>query len=239
MTDKTLKLGYSWADECDSDEELPVSNFSEVNIECVNDIAKDINEKFIEKQKEITEEIKIIENSWSDEKIIDKPENLNTLYVKRENEYKRQQQNTLNNTWKKTDKNNWIEVQNNKKKNSKCYTCYPRKKVSEHIIQRDKYATFHHDMCNRNIIVITPNKHYSNFENISENIIGILFKSVHKFCKDWNIEDYSVSYNQGEWQTHSHFHLKLKTHDNIIKRLRGDHWRRQKIFNERNLSLNN
>ena len=116
----------------------------------------------------------------------------------------------------------------------RCYTCFPRKKVVEHIIQVDNGIVFHHDMCNRNMIIVTPEKHYSNFSEISPEDIGIIFKEIDKFCTSWNIEDYNVNYNQGEWQTHKHFHLKIKSYDSIIKRMRGDHFRLvalQKIYN--------
>lgn len=237
MTDKTLKLGYSWADMCDSDEELPPLNFAQINIKGINATGKDTNEQFIETKEDRKKTITLKESSFLDKKIVDKPENLNELYVERKEEYKKQQQKPINTLWRVPDDNKWIEVKkkNKNKKKSRCYTCFPRKKVSEHIIQKNKYTTFHHDMCNRNIIVATPNKHFSGFVGIGDNIIGTLFKDVDKFCKDWNINDYSVTYNQGEWQTHSHFHLKIKTHDHVIKRLRGDHWRRQKIIKERQL----
>lgn len=235
-------LSYSWADMCDDSEtELPMPNtsFAEVNIKEVNDIGKDTNEKFIEKQEEIKKVIEVKETPFQNDKIIDKPENLNTLYVERENEYKtlKTESNHVDTNWRKSNEQKWQIVQKNKKK-AKCYTCFPRKKVLEHVIQKDQFTTFHHDMCNRNIIVVTPNKHFSNLEYVTDDNIGKLFKAVHKFCKDWNIKDYSVIYNQGDWQTHSHFHLKIKTHDNIIKRLKGDHWRRQKLINERNKTNN-
>lgn len=107
----------------------------------------------------------------------------------------------------------------------KCYTCFPRKKVLEHIIQNENGVTFHHDMCNRNMIIVTPNKHYLTFEEIPPEEIGTLFREIHLFCKSWNIVDYNVNYNQGKWQTHKHFHLKIKSYDTIIKRMRGDHFR--------------
>lgn len=107
----------------------------------------------------------------------------------------------------------------------KCYTCNPRKKVMEHIIQNCNGITFHHDMCNRNIIVATPDAHYSTFEQIPVEQIGILFREIHLFCKNWNINDYCITYNQGQWQTHKHFHVKIRTYDALVNRMRGDHFR--------------
>lgn len=107
----------------------------------------------------------------------------------------------------------------------RCYTCNPRKKVREHIISNSNGVTFHHDMCNRNIIVVTPDRHYLTFDEVGDVEIGTIFREINKFCSDWNIVDYSVTYNQGSWQTHKHFHLKIKSYDNIITRMRGDHFR--------------
>ena len=176
---------------------------------------------------------------------------VNSLYIKQENERKKNktlknfqistqsstksstQSSTQSNTQSSTQENEW-KVVSKKKRNSKCYTCFPRKKVLEHIIEKNEYVSFHHDLCNRNIIVVTPNNHFSSFDSINPTLISNLFLCTHKFCLDWNIKDYSVTYSQGEWQSHDHFHLKIKTHENIIKRLRGDHWRRQKLLKERN-----
>lgn len=220
MSEKS-KLSYSWADECEGP-----GPYVEVDINHVNEIHKDLDDELKEKQNE---HFGPFSKNYIDEKIIDKPENLNTKFIERENEYKK-----LNEICEYMDKKKepeWNVVR--KKKKSKCYTCHPRKKVLEHVIQKNPKVTFHHDICNRNIIVATPNKHYSSFEDISNEYVGILFKDIHKFCMDWNISDYSVSYNQGDWQTHKHFHVKIKTYDTTIKRLRGDHWRRQKLLNER------
>ena len=107
----------------------------------------------------------------------------------------------------------------------KCYTCYPRKKVLEHIIQNKNGVTFHHDMCTRNMIIVTPNNHYSTFNDIPVDEIGTIFREIDLFCRGWNICDYNVNYNQGDWQTHKHFHLKIKTYDKTIKRMKGDHFK--------------
>ena len=44
-----------------------------------------------------------------------------------------------------------------------------------------------------------------------------------------HLKDYQVLYNQGEWQTHEHFHLKIKVNENIIKRMRADHFNHKKM----------
>jgi hypothetical protein len=152
-------------------------------------------------------------------------DNITKKFIDKQYEYDNTQKEILRNISKNK---GWevVRKRNNPKRTSKkCYTCYPRKKVKAHIIQEIDDITFHHDMCNRNIIVVTPRKHFSNMsscENIDE-----IFRNISKFCEFWKIEDYNVSYNQGNWQTNKHFHLKIKTHENVIKRMRGDHFVRK------------
>lgn len=226
MCDSVKKQKLNWADMASDSEE-------ENYINAVPDITGDPNEKFIEKQKELEETIDCNKEHWENEVLVDRPENLNSLYVQRQNYYNNGSQlnsSQLNSSQRDSDE--WSVVK--KKKNAKCYTCYPRKKVLEHIIQKDEHVSFHHDLCNRNIIVVTPMKHFSSIDKASDFIICKMFRYIHKFCYDWGISDYSVSYSQGEWQNHEHFHLKIKTHETIIKRMRNSHWRRQKMLKERN-----
>ena len=56
-----------------------------------------------------------------------------------------------------------------------------------------------------------------------------------EFCKEWKIEDYSVTYNMGRWKSHEHFHVKIKTKENVIKRLRSNHFK----FIKKNKRYNN
>lgn len=212
-----------WADYNSDNEEIPV-HFSRVNIEHVNDISGDTNEKYLQKEEELTNTpVPIVNETDKFPKIIDKPENLNILFVEREKEYRRKFPGIIHSKNKRLVENNCL------KKKTRCYTCNPRKKVNDHIIEKKENVTFHHDMCNRNIIVVTPNKHYNSLKNEVSADVGDLFKMVDIFCRDWNIVDYAVSYNQGSWQNHPHFHLKIKTHDSVINRMRGDHWKRVSI----------
>ena len=95
-----------------------------------------------------------------------------------------------------------------KKRNNYCYTCKPRGKVQKHIIEQSelKQVVFHFDLHKRPIILVTPINHYNTIYEIPELEIISLFKAIKNFCDEWNIIDYQVSYNNGKWQTHSHFH---------------------------------
>lgn len=160
--------------------------------------------------------------------IVDKPKTFIREYLHEE----RQRNMKIVNINKKHEKTLDVKKKKNPR-NKVCYTCFPRKQVSNHIIFSDENIVFHHDLCNRPMIIATPTKHYSTFEEIPDIEIGILFRKISEFCINWNIEDYNISYNQGEWQNHKHFHVKIKTHDKLIKRMRGDHFRMinlQKIY---------
>lgn len=123
-----------------------------------------------------------------------------------------------------------------KKKESKknkrhCYTCRPRGKVLKHIIEKStmKNVMFHFDLHKRPIILVTPVYHYTNIYEIPPAEIENLFSSIRIFCEEWNIKDYQVSFNNGKWQSHSHFHMKIKTNENIINRMKKDHFKLHKL----------
>ena len=107
-----------------------------------------------------------------------------------------------------------------------CYTCKPRGKVLKHIINGSDTGNviFHFDLHKRPLILVTTKKHYESFYEIPHNEVMELFKSVKTFCDFWAIKDYGISYNPGAWQTHPHFHIKIKTNEKIINRLRRDHF---------------
>ena len=109
----------------------------------------------------------------------------------------------------------------------KCYTCKPRGKVLKHIIPGtgSENVIFHFDLHKRPVILVTPNKHYESFQDIPHSQVLELFQSIHNFCEFWKIKDYQISYNNGAWQTHSHFHIKIKANEKIINRMRRDHFR--------------
>lgn len=221
------KNKISWADMCDSDEEsLGISTPK---------IVENINEEYINKKNSLDETI-------SYKNILIKKENENTLgiptpkiveniteeYIKKEKQYIKDNKmllkkhtNLRNNNYKK-------------KKKTKCYTCKPERKVLKHIITpkiNDK-VTFHHDMWNRNIIIVTPNKHYRSLKDFPDNELVLFFRSIDEFCKNWNLENYTISYNNGEWKNHDHFHCKIKILEKIANRLRADFFRMQKLKKE-------
>lgn len=120
-----------------------------------------------------------------------------------------------------------------KSKTSKrqCYTCKPRGKVYKHIIKGTigSNVIFHFDLHKRPLILATPKKHYESLYEMPNNEVLELLQSTKSFCEFWKIKDYQVSFNNGNWQTHSHFHLKIKANEKILNRMRRDHFSMQKL----------
>ena len=113
------------------------------------------------------------------------------------------------------------------KKDSRCYTCKPRGKVKKHVINTSESGKFyfHHDMHKRPIIIMTPSRHVESIDELTCEEQIDLFKSLKQFTSFWDINDYQLSYNSGNWQNHDHFHCKIRMSEKIIDRMRRDHFK--------------
>jgi GH18 family chitinase len=111
---------------------------------------------------------------------------------------------------------------------NRCYTCKPRGKVAKHIITASdcNNFVFHHDMNNRPLILVTPVYHIQTITDMSPEHMALMFASIKSFCNFWNITDYQVSFNNGNWQQHNHFHIKIKISEKIALRMKRDHFNR-------------
>jgi len=125
--------------------------------------------------------------------------------------------------------------QKNKQKNKersevaprRCYTCKPRGTLKDHIISQTEHFTFNHDMFRRAMIIITTKKHYHTIYEIPDNLKLQLFEDIRIFIDFWNLnERYQLIINNGELQTHHHFHVKLVIDETIANRMRRDHFTR-------------
>ena len=130
----------------------------------------------------------------------------------------------------------YIEEKKCHKGTRKCYTCFPKRLAVEHTIKIDNENStkFHFDMCNRPLIIATPFKHIKtiqDFENPVE--MSNFFKSIAFFCDFWNIKDYQIQINHGEWQHHDHLHAKIKGNEDVIHKLRQDHFKLLKLQKSR------
>lgn len=232
---KEIDTKISWADMCDSDEE------NHLGIE---------TPKLVEKEnvtEEYTKRLQSKDNTYKNI-LVSKKENIhnekNTLglktpkivknitneFMKKEKEYHKSNKNIKN----EKSFNKIVKIKKNIKKKGKCYTCFPQRKVLKHIIVpviSDK-VSFHHDMWNRNIIIVTPKKHYICMDDFPDKELVSFFRNISEFCKNWNLSEYSVSYNNGDWKNHEHFHCKIKILEKVANRMRADFFRMQKLKKE-------
>jgi hypothetical protein len=91
-----------------------------------------------------------------------------------------------------------------------------------------------HDMHGRPVIIVFPNKHYTSIYETGKDL-QLILQEIKHFCEEWKLQDYSVTYNMGRWKSHEHFHFKIKTKENVIKRLRSNHFK----FLKKNKRYNN
>jgi diadenosine tetraphosphate (Ap4A) HIT family hydrolase len=122
------------------------------------------------------------------------------------------------------------------KKDTRCYTCKPRGKVKKHMINTSGSGkfVFHHDMHKRPVIIMTPSRHIETIYELTPEELSDLFKSLKEFAAFWNVDDYQLSFNMGNWQTHEHFHCKIRLSEKVIARMRRDHFQRIKLENRYN-----
>ena len=118
---------------------------------------------------------------------------------------------------------------------NKCYTCNPRGTIKDHIISETDNFTFHHDLFSRPFIIITTKVHYHDIYEIPDFIKLKLFEDVNSFVQFWNLNNnYQIIINNGNIQTHHHFHCKLKLEVESVNRMRRDHFTRinlEKTYN--------
>lgn len=108
-----------------------------------------------------------------------------------------------------------------------CYSCKPRGTLKEHIISQTDNFVFSHDIFRRPLIIITTKMHYHTIYEIPDPIKLKLFEDINSFVGFWNLnKNYQLMLNNGDSQTHHHFHIKMKINDNIVNRMRRDHFTR-------------
>ena len=124
---------------------------------------------------------------------------------------------------------NYIVPQNRKKTQNinKCYTCKPHGTLKEHIISQTEDFTFNHDLFRRPLIIITTKEHYHTMYEIPDSIKLKLFEDIRVFVEFWNLnKNYQLMINNGDSQTHHHFHVKMRIDEPIANRMRRDHFTR-------------
>ena len=122
----------------------------------------------------------------------------------------------------------------------KCYTCFPKRLAKEHTFVDDDVnkVKFHFDMCNRPLIIATPYKHINTILDFDTNEeMCQFFNSIKIFCNFWNIKDYQIQINHGDWQHHEHLHAKIKANEDCIHKIRQDHFKLIKLQKDRTADI--
>ena len=125
-----------------------------------------------------------------------------------------------------------------KQTSNKCYTCKPRGTLKEHIISQTEHFTFNHDLFRRPLVIITTRVHYHDIYEIPNELKLQLFEDIKIFVDFWNLSKrYQLVINNGEAQTHHHFHVKLFLEETIANRMRRDHFTRINLEKTYNVNL--
>ena len=109
---------------------------------------------------------------------------------------------------------------------NRCYTCKPRGTIKEHIISQTPHFVFNHDLFRRQMIIVTSKNHFHTMYEIPDHIKLELFNDIKIFTDFWNLKDYQLIINNGDSQTHHHFHIKMKIDELVANRMRRDHFTR-------------
>ena len=114
-----------------------------------------------------------------------------------------------------------------KSKKGKCYTCKPRGTLKDHIISHTEHFKFNHDLFRRPMIIITSKIHFHTINEIPDDVKLKLFEDINLFVDFWNLnENYQLIINNGSFQKHHHFHIKMVIDETIANRMRRDHFTR-------------
>ena len=182
------------------------SGFKE-DISCAN---VDWGYAALEESDTESEEDEILENTLPQDKI---KENINDEFKKRVLTFK---------------ESLMVNIKN------ECLYCKLDGKIAKHVFLKKEKSKFMHDMHGRPVIIVFPNKHYKTIHEAGQDL-HIILREIEHFCEEWKLQDYSVTYNMGGWKSHEHFHFKIKTKENVIKRLRSNHFK----FLKKNKRYNN
>lgn len=114
-------------------------------------------------------------------------------------------------------------TRNTRNTEKQCYTCFPSGEVTRHIVHKTFYTTFHFDMWNRSMFIATPNFHFHSIHEMSPVEQATFWNDVHVFLEKMEFHDYQCVFNNGDWQSHHHFHVKIRVDEKRIRQLRKEH----------------
>ena len=107
-----------------------------------------------------------------------------------------------------------------------CYTCIlPKGVVRNHMIKQTEFASFHYDMWARPFFIVTPNYHYHTLFEMTPTAQARLWSEIQTFLQEMGFTDFQCLFNNGNWQTHHHLHIKIKVDEVTILNMRKKHLR--------------
>ena len=112
----------------------------------------------------------------------------------------------------------------NRKPEVECYTCFlPSGAVQKHIIEIQEFTSFHYDMWNRPYIIATPRYHYHTLFEMEPEEQAQMWSDIFHFMKKMGFDDFQCLFNNGEWQTHHHLHIKIRCDEVKVREMRRLH----------------
>lgn len=114
----------------------------------------------------------------------------------------------------------------------KNYNTRPLGTIKEHLISENDNFTFYHDLWQRAMIILAPKGNYSTVYEVPSDLIGNMFQEINNFVKFWNIKNYVLMFNNGQYQKSNQFHVKIKINEAMANRMRRDHFTRIKMQRE-------
>jgi len=107
-----------------------------------------------------------------------------------------------------------------------CYSCHPSAYVRRHATHKTADFVFGYDMRNRPLIIVTPRQHYHEITDMPAELVTRMFADIRQWLADQGICDYQTQlhFNAGRWQSHHHFHVKVRIDEQLYKLMRHRHF---------------
>lgn len=107
-----------------------------------------------------------------------------------------------------------------------CYSCYPSHYVRRHVTHETDEFVFGFDMWARPLVIVTPRRHYHEIIDMDDAMQGRMFRAIRRWLAANDICDHQTQlhFNAGSWQTHDHFHIKLRINEERYYAMRERHF---------------
>ena len=111
----------------------------------------------------------------------------------------------------------------------KKYNTRPLGTIKEHLISDSDNFSFYHDLWQRAMIIVAPKANYSTVYEVPSDVTAVMFQDIKNFVDFWNIKNYVLMFNNGQYQKSNQFHIKIKINEGMANRMRRDHFARIKM----------